>query len=98
MTTAPPSALVTDPTGAYAGFQAAYPHPMYAIDDVGIWSRALSAAEAESIYYTGQAGRSFDTEGPESLSLIQGPVAPGKSSGRLERSSRPRGSTGLGMR
>jgi hypothetical protein len=59
-----------DPTGAYKGFNG--PTATYVIDDVGIWSRALSAAEAGSIYYTGQAGRSFDTEGPESLSLIRG--------------------------
>jgi len=58
-----------DPTGGYVGFNG--PTAMYAIDDVGIWSRALSATEAESIYYTGQAGTSFDTFGPESLALIQ---------------------------
>jgi hypothetical protein len=38
-------------------------------DDVGIWRRALTPAEAEAIYMVGQQGRSFDTYGPVILSL-----------------------------
>jgi hypothetical protein len=38
-------------------------------DDVGIWRRALTPTEAQSIYMVGQQGRSFDTFGPVILSL-----------------------------
>jgi hypothetical protein len=38
-------------------------------DDVGIWRRALTPTEAQSIYMVGQQGRSFDTYGPVILSL-----------------------------
>ena len=39
------------------------------VDDLGVWLRVLSPAEAESIYMVGQQGRSFDTYGPVILSL-----------------------------
>jgi hypothetical protein len=39
------------------------------VDDLGVWQRALSLAEAESIYMVGQQGRSFDTYGPVILTL-----------------------------
>jgi hypothetical protein len=57
--------LGSDPTGGYNPQKA----PLwYNIDDVGIWRRALSRAEAESIYLVGQNyGVSFDTYGPVQL-------------------------------
>jgi hypothetical protein len=40
------------------------------MDDLGIWRRALSAAEAEAIYIVGQDyGQSFDTYGPVILNV-----------------------------
>ena len=40
------------------------------MDDLGIWRRALSRADAESIYIVGQDyGKSFDTYGPVVLSV-----------------------------
>jgi hypothetical protein len=39
------------------------------VDDLGVWLRALSPTEAQSIYMVGQQGRSFDTYGPVILSL-----------------------------
>ena len=42
----------------------ARPARRYDIDDVGIWARALSQVEAESIYAAGQSGQSFDVYGP----------------------------------
>jgi hypothetical protein len=40
------------------------------IDDLGIWRRAVTQAEAQGIYLVGQAyGRSFDTVGPVSVSI-----------------------------
>jgi hypothetical protein len=40
------------------------------LDDVGMWRRALTAYEAQSIYYVGQTyGKSFDTYGPVSLGI-----------------------------
>ncbi|HEY5908981.1 MAG TPA: LamG-like jellyroll fold domain-containing protein [Verrucomicrobiae bacterium] len=40
------------------------------VDDLGVWRRALSPAEAESIYLVGQNyGTSFDTYGPVVLSI-----------------------------
>ena len=40
------------------------------MDDLGIWRRALSRADAESIYVVGQDyGKSFDTYGPVVLSV-----------------------------
>jgi hypothetical protein len=40
------------------------------IDDLGIWRRALTQAEAQGIYLVGQGfGRSFDTFGPVSVSI-----------------------------
>jgi len=38
-------------------------------DDVGIWRRALSPTEVESIYMVAQQGTTFDTYGPVILSL-----------------------------
>jgi len=38
-------------------------------DDVGIWRRALSPTEAESIYMVAQQGKSFDTFGPVLLTI-----------------------------
>jgi hypothetical protein len=39
------------------------------VDDLGVWQRALSPSEAESIYLVGQQGRSFDTYGPVIITL-----------------------------
>jgi hypothetical protein len=39
------------------------------IDDLGIWQRAFSATEAQSVYLVGVQGKSFDTYGPVSLRL-----------------------------
>lgn len=39
------------------------------IDDLGIWQRAFSATEAQSVYQVGVQGKSFDTYGPVSLRL-----------------------------
>ncbi len=42
------------------------------IDDVGIWRRALTQVEAQSIYLVGpNHGRSFDTFGPVNITLQQ---------------------------
>ena len=57
-----PLTIGQDPTGLYGvdGFGN--------IDDVGIWRRALSPVEAQSIYLVGQNyARSFDTYGPVTL-------------------------------
>src|SRR5208283_1072821 len=51
--TSEPITLGNDVTGAYK-VQGGYD-----IDDVGIWNRALSRTEAESIYTAAQAGHSF---------------------------------------
>ncbi|MBP7825454.1 MAG: hypothetical protein KA236_02740 [Verrucomicrobia bacterium] len=54
-----------DPSTAYA--EAA----VLEMDDVGIWRRALSAYEAQSIYTVATtAGKSFDTYGPVTLQII----------------------------
>jgi hypothetical protein len=47
-----------DPTGVYGNSGA------FDLDDVGIWRRALTDYEAESIYGAGQANESFDVYGP----------------------------------
>jgi hypothetical protein len=39
------------------------------VDDLGVWQRALSPAEAQSIYFVGVQGKSFDTYGPVILTL-----------------------------
>jgi hypothetical protein len=47
-----------DPTGAYGS-------ETFDLDDVGIWSRALSSYEAASVYGAGQSsGQSFNVYGP----------------------------------
>ena len=57
-------ALGQDPTGNYGNDGA------FDLDDVGIWRRALSPAEAASIYLVGQKyGRSFDSYGPVVLTI-----------------------------
>jgi hypothetical protein len=58
-------AIGQNPTGnqTYSGDGAGY------FDDVGVWRRALSPTEAESIYMVGQQGRSFDTYGPVILTI-----------------------------
>jgi hypothetical protein len=52
-----------DPTGVYPETGAAD------IDDVGIWRRALTPVEAQSIYLAAQNGTTFDTYGPVRLTL-----------------------------
>lgn len=43
------------------------------LDDVGIWRRALTPAEAQSIYFVGQNhGKSFDSTGTVSLTIQTG--------------------------
>jgi hypothetical protein len=39
------------------------------VDDLGVWRRALSPVEAQSIYLAAQNGVSFDTYGPVILSI-----------------------------
>lgn len=41
------------------------------LDDIGIWRRALSAYDAQSIYAAAQTGNSFDVKGPVRLYLNQ---------------------------
>jgi len=56
--TAGPIVIGQDPTGLY-------PEPGSAdIDDLGVWRRALTQAEAVDIYYAGKHGNSFDTVSP----------------------------------
>jgi hypothetical protein len=52
-----------DPSGAYP--EAAEVD----IDDVGVWRRVLTPFEVYSIYAAAQAGESFDTYGPVSLTV-----------------------------
>lgn len=52
-----------DPTGAYG--QSA----TESMDDLGIWQRALTQYEAESIHAVGQFGRSFDSVAPAAVVL-----------------------------
>lgn len=59
-----------DTTGTYPWFGLAGPKAEAVIDDFGIWRRALSPTEAESIYLVGQNfGRSFDSYGPVKLTF-----------------------------
>lgn len=59
-----------DSTGSYPWFGIGGPLAEAIIDDMGIWRRALSRTEAQSIYIVGQNyGRSFDTYGPVMLSV-----------------------------
>jgi hypothetical protein len=53
-----------DPTGAYGT-------ETFDIDDIGIWSKALSAYEAASIYGAAQNGESFNVYGPVKLYATQ---------------------------
>jgi Concanavalin A-like lectin/glucanases superfamily/Immunoglobulin domain/Immunoglobulin I-set domain len=39
------------------------------VDDLGVWLRALSPTEAQSIYMVGQQGKTFDTHGPVVLTI-----------------------------
>jgi hypothetical protein len=59
-------ALGQDPSGIYgvAG--------LFGLDDLGIWRRALSPTEAQSIYLVGQNhGKSFDSTGTVTLTVQQ---------------------------
>ncbi len=63
----------SDPTASYggpAGYGCGANGPGgYAIDDVGIWRRVLSADEVAGIYSAGTNGVSFDKYGPVQLNL-----------------------------
>jgi hypothetical protein len=59
--------LGQDANGVYAVSGA------FSLDDVGVWRRALSPSEAQSIYLVGQNhGKSFDSTGTVSLTIQQG--------------------------
>jgi hypothetical protein len=61
-----PLVIGQDPTGVYGH------DGTMALDDIGIWRRALTTMEAESIYIVGQNnGRSFDSFVQGSLTLQQ---------------------------
>jgi hypothetical protein len=64
--TAGPFNIGQDPTGAY-------PEPgTAAVDDLGIWRRALTATEAYAIWYAGaNSGASFDTYGPVTMAAVK---------------------------
>jgi len=66
-----------------------------AIDDVGIWRRALTPIEARSIYFAGQAGNSFDSvETPKvtlSITASGGSVTVGWNLGTLQSADSPEG-------
>jgi hypothetical protein len=55
-----PIALAQDPGGKYDPSNNPNFQGQYKIDDVGIWRRALSTYEAQSIYQVGLTGKSFD--------------------------------------
>jgi hypothetical protein len=65
--TSGPIVIGQDASGTYSSFAGASAE--YDIDDVGIWARALSQIEAESIYPAGQYGQSFDAYGPVILTI-----------------------------
>jgi hypothetical protein len=67
LNTGNPTAIGNDPTGTYTGANAA---GGYTIDDVGIWRRALTLTDVQSIYAAGTASNSFDTFGPVQLATI----------------------------
>jgi hypothetical protein len=54
-----PLTIGQDPTGSYTAD--GQTNLAYDIDDMGVWDRALSPVEAESIYLAGQSGQSFDS-------------------------------------
>jgi hypothetical protein len=61
-----------DATGIYPWSGVAGIKSEAIIDDMGIWRRALSPTEAQSIYIVGNTyGRSFDTYGPVTLTVKQ---------------------------
>jgi hypothetical protein len=70
--TSGPIVIGQDPSGTYSSFGGASAE--YDIDDVGIWARALSQIEAESIYAAGQYGQSFDGYGPVVLRIQSTPA------------------------
>jgi len=67
LNTGNPTAIGNDSTGIYTGANTA---GGYTIDDVGIWRRALTPAEVQSIYAAGTNGNGFDTFGPVQLATI----------------------------
>jgi len=59
-----------DTTGVYPWSKIGGTHAEADIDDLGIWRRALSPYECESIYLVGQNyGRSFDAAAPVTVTL-----------------------------
>jgi hypothetical protein len=58
-----PLTIGQDPTGAYKV------DGTIELDDLGIWRRALTPAEAQAIYMVGQKNTSFDTFGPVLLTI-----------------------------
>jgi hypothetical protein len=72
-----PIALGQDPTGTYDPSSNTKFSGAYNIDDLGIWRKALSTFDAQSIYAAGQLHKSFDvpSAAPPTLSLgFQGGV------------------------
>jgi hypothetical protein len=68
-----PIALAQDPSGKYDPVSNPNFKGQYQIDDVGIWRRALSTYEAQSIYQVGLTGKSFDIPSapPPTLSIAR---------------------------
>lgn len=73
-----PMVIGQDPTGTYpqitgasaTDFAAFFPPNAATLDDVGIWTRALTAAEIAKIESAGRlGGRSFDTVAPSPVTL-----------------------------
>lgn len=61
-----PITIGQDPTGVYGVDTVA------AVDDIGIWRKALTHVEAQAIYLVAQNhGKSFDTYGPVKITLKQ---------------------------
>ena len=79
--------LGQDPTGIY-GVSGAFD-----LDDVGIWRRALSEYEAESIYAAGQVNESFDIYGPVKVHVynVGANVDVSWQAGTLLQATRPSG-------
>jgi len=61
--TGQPTNIGQDNTGAYPESGTAD------LDDLGVWRRALTEYEAESIYQVGTLGKSFDSYGPVTLTM-----------------------------